>query len=308
MKNLLIILSITFGNISFAQSDTATEARRTDLKHLIEINRDSSSTTFNNPEGLRLSGMTATQALAVIPAFLETNDPVAKQVCWSMIGRAILHSQNIPSERRSLVELLCRFYLHSDFDIQTVDNVLFQLHADDFNDVSKKYIASLFSPLPKYDNGIIAKLAAMAQIRELIPSMWIIAKKDINNIQRKDVEVLSALARLGDEEANALLCQYYLSERSKGDKNGDILRYVLQSEHLAFTLSQSSLDCLLNDFNTIDISLQQNGNDYFWWPSAHLARQIVQMVKDYPYDREYVRPAQLKEWLATNPHPIIKEK
>jgi hypothetical protein len=78
---------------------------------------------------------------------------------------------------------------------------------------------------------------------------------------------------------------------------------------LAFALHPATLNCLLLDFQKIDLDEKEVGSDYFWCPADFLGEQISQMLKNYPYKKSIrFDRYQLKDWLKTNPDLEIAEK
>lgn len=294
-----------------AQQDTATETLRNDLKRLLSINTGLGYTTFDNPEGGRIeSNATAAQIIEIVPPFLATNDPVAKKVCWPILGRAVLQKKNTLEQRRAIVQIICRHYLQNNEDLQTVDNILIQLHSKDFNEASKKHINKLLETGTNFYLAEAAQIIAMAQLKEKIPVLWSFVEKDIAEMERSDAVVLSALARMDDNIAAEKLCQLYQLERKKPDQKGLAKRHsVTRATELAFALHRTTLFCLLADFNQIDLNEKESGADYFWWPAQFLGEKIVSMLHNYPVMKEFgFDPYQLKYWLSMTHVFEISEK
>ncbi len=292
-------------------TDVKTDSLRNDFNRLLLLNTGINYATFNNPEGARIQSVaTAAQIIAIVPPLLATGDPVAKKVCWSIVGRALLHKPNTLTERKSLVEILCQYYLQSDYDLQTIDNILVQLHADDFSEASKNHIRILFNPAPKFSYGDAARIVAVTQVKESIPALWKIANKNIETMRRGDIDVLASLARMGEKEAAVLLCNYYSSAWNKRERQGVSTKYyVTFANQLAFSLDRTVLDCLVTDFKNFDLSIKTNGGDYFWWPAQHLGKQITDMLKNYLYLKDYnLDPYKLLEWLNSTNKYELKEK
>jgi hypothetical protein len=184
------------------------------------------------------------------------------------------------------------------------------LSEKDFNSNAKKYIGALIDSLPKFSYGNCAQLMAIAQIKKNIPALWKIGKKDIEKMHRADIDVLASLARMGEKEAAVLLCNYYSSAWNKRERQGVSTKYYVSfANQLAFSLDRTVLDCLIADLRSFDISFKEHGSDYFWWPGQHLGIQIVSMLKNYPYPKEYqLDPNKLLEWLNSTDQYELKEK
>jgi hypothetical protein len=155
-----------------------------------------------------------------------------------------------------------------------------------------------------------AHVVAVGQLKEKIPTLWTLVKKDITTMTRSEANILAALARLGENHAAELLCQYYQLERKKPDPTGLVRGYsVTTATALAFALHPVTLNCLLMDFQQIDLDEKEQGSDYYWCPAHFLGEQISLMLKNYPYKKNLnFDRYQLKDWLKTNPDLEVSGK
>jgi hypothetical protein len=282
-----------------------------DFKKLILINSSTEGVhDFSGPEAVNLSNASASQVIEITSPYHRSGILNAKGVCFFYLSHALFKKEISQEQKQQLVEIICRYYLTTDEQVQTNDNVLLMLSEKDFNTNAKKYIAALIDSVPKFSYGNCAQLMAMAQIKKNIPALWKIAKRDIEKMHRADIDVLASLARMGEKEAAVLLCNYYSSDWNKRERQGLATKsYVSFANQLAFSLDRTVLDCLVSDFRNFDLNLRANGSDYFWWPGQHLGRQIVNMLKNYPYPKDYqLDPNKLLEWLNSTDQYELKEK
>ncbi len=233
----------------------------------------------------------------------------AKVVCFYYLSHALFKKEISQQQKQQLVEIICRYYLTTDREVQVNDNVLLMLSEKDFNANAKKYIAALIDSVPKFSYGNCAQLNAIAQVKKNIPALWKMVNKNIETMQRDDIDVLASLARMGEKEAAALLCNYYSSAWNKRERPAATKYYVSFANQLAFSLDRTVLDCLVTDLRNFDLSIKDNGHDYFWWPGQHLGKEIAGMIKNYPYPKDYnLDPYKLIEWLNSTNKYELKEK
>jgi len=267
-----------------------------DFKKLVELNSHLENVVnLSHKEAVNiLDKATAPEVIEIVTPYINSGILNTKSLCWSMLADALFKKAKSEIEKQQVVEVLCKNYLSNNTDLQTVDNTLCRLKAKDFNANSKKYLADLIDSLPRFDYRICAKLLAVAQIQESIPVLWKIAKKDIQTIERRDLDILAALARMNEKEAGIILCNFYNSKKNSKD-----FKRVFLAEHMAFSLDKNVLECMIADFKTIDTSITFWEYDSGYWPSSHLAGWIATMIGNYSYPNEefMANPKQLLEWL-----------
>jgi hypothetical protein len=292
-------------------TNESTMAFAEDLKKLVALNSLVEGVhNFAGPEAIKLSNATASQVVEITAPYHQSEILNAKGVCFYYLSHAVLKKEISQEQKQQLVEIICRYYLSTDEEVQTNNNVLLMLSEMDYNANAKKYIAALIDSLPKFSYGDCAQLMAIAQVKKNIPALWKIAKKDIEKMHRADIDVLASLARMGEKEAVILLCNYYSSDWNKRERQGLVIKsYVSFAKQLAFSLDRTVFDCLVADFKNFDLSFKENGGDYFWWPGQHLGKQIADMLTNYPYPKEYnLDPYKLLEWLNSTSKYELKEK
>ena len=267
-----------------------------DFKKLVELNSHLENVVdLSHKEAVNiLDNATAPEVIEIVTPYINSGILNTKSLCWSMLADALFKKAKSETEKQQVVEVLCKNYLSNNTDLQTVDNTLYRLKAKDFNANSKKYIAALIDSLPRFDHRICAKLLAVAQIRESIPVLWKIAKKDIQTMERGDLDILAALARMNEKEAGIILCNFYNSKKNNKD-----FKHVFLADRMAFSLDKNVLECMISDFKTIDTAIKFRESDSGYWPSSHLAGWIATMIGNYPYPNgEFMaNPRQLLEWL-----------
>ena len=309
---LSALLGIAFIKAPCQLSTTeSTQSFAEDLKKLIVINSSTEGVhNFAGPEAVNLSNATASQVVEITSPYHQSEILNAKGVCFYYLSHAVLKKETSHEQKMQLVEIICRYYLSTDREVQVNDNVLLMLREKDFNANAKKYIGALIDSLPKFSYGNCAQLMAVAQVKKNIPALWKIANKNIETMQRGDIDVLASLARMGEKEAAVLLCNYYSSAWNKRERQGVSAKYyVTFANQLAFSLDRIVFDCLVADFKNFDFSFKENGGDYFWWPAQHLGKQIAEMLTNYPYPKDYnLDPYKLLEWLKSTNKYELKEK
>jgi len=299
MKNFILIMILLLTAFSKMKSQVNSNISKNtfskDFKKLVELNSHLEHVVdLRHKEAVNiLDHATATQVVEIVTPYIQSGILNTKSLCWSMLADALFKKAKSGAEKQKIVEVLCKNYLSNNIDLQTVDNTLFRMKAKDFNANSKKYIAALIDSLPRFDNRICAKLLAVAQIRESIPVLWKIAK-DIQTMEKGDLDILAALARMNEKEAGIILCNFYNSKKNNKD-----FKHVFLAEHLAFSLDKNVIDCMIADFKTIDTAIKFSEYDSGYWPSSHLAGWIATMIGNYPYpnDEFMAKPKQLLEWL-----------
>ena len=290
VRFLAMILVAAFLNAHSQPAGSAsTQYFAGELKKLMALNSPfEGHLDFSGPEAISLLNASASQTITITAPFHRSVVPNAKEVCFYLLSHVLFKKEISPEEKTQLVELICENYLTTDREVQIHDNVLLQLSEKDFTAKAKKHIASLIDSFPAFSFGSCAQLCSIAQIRETIPALWSMVNKDIKEMQRADIDVLASLARMGENKAAKLLCDYYSSAWNKRDRPGvGAFYYVTFANMLAFSLAPIVLDCLVADFRNFDLTIRERGNDYFWWPAQHLGIQITNMLRNYPYSKDY---------------------
>jgi hypothetical protein len=298
----IIKLFITFLSIGFLKANCqeitaiSTQAFSDELKKLVTLNSSIPNLIdLSSKEAINITtNASARQIMEITHPYLTSTITNAKTLCLDLLNVALFKKAEKEIEKQQIVEILCKNYLNTDYEIQIVDNSLLRLSEKDFNPASKKYITALIKSEPKFDYAICAKLVAIAQIKESIPTLWKIANKKIETMTRSDVDILASLARLNEKQAGSLLCDYYNSTKNRTD-----YRYIIISTNLAFSLDSAVLDCLIKDFKTLDIKTSFRDGDSFYYPAGHLGANIAAMLKNYPYAKQefQVDTNQLLNWL-----------
>lgn len=299
--NIVKVL-ITFLSIGFLKANCqeitaiSTQTFSDELKKLVTLNSSIPNLIdLSGKEAINITtNASAGQIIEITHPYLTSTITNAKSLCLSLLNEALFKKAEKEIEKQQIVEILCKNYLNTNDEIQLVDNSLLRLSEKDFNPASKKYIAALIKPGPKFDYAICAKLAAIAQFKESIPVLWKIANKKIETMTQSDVDILASLARLNEKQAGSLLCDYYNSTKNRTD-----YRYVFISKNLAFSLDSSVLDCMIKDFKTLDIKKSFRDGDSFYYPAGHLGANIAAMLKNYPYAKQEFQADtnQLLTWL-----------
>jgi hypothetical protein len=275
------------------------------LKNLVALNSSSNGAfDLSTIDAVHLGQASFRQIVQVTAPYLHAS-PQARHICHHFLLRFLYPLKN-PLERQELLEILCRNFLH-DERFNLMNNALFLLSEKDFNDTAKKYVAGLIKDLgTTYYFGSAAQLLSTAQITRSIPALWKIVDTNFKKMQHRDIEVLASLARMNEKKAGILLVAYYNSQFNYfGDlptKQGDFWRHFLIAKKLAFSLDSSVLNCLINEFRSIDINYAFRDGDTGFYPAQYLGASIVSMIKNYPYEGESysLKPEQLLAWLATN--------
>jgi hypothetical protein len=300
MRNFILIIillaAVFFKTSSQENTHIPTKVFFKDFKKLVELNSHIESlVVLSGKEAVNiLDNATASQIIEISTPYINSGIINTKSLCWSMLNEALFKKAKSETQKQEIVEIFCKNYLSNESDLQMIDNTLLRLKAKDFNVNSRKYIAALIEILPRFDYSTCAKLLAVAQIKESIPVLWKIAKKNIQTMERRDLDVLAALARMNEKEAGIILCNYYNSKRNNED-----YKHVFLAEHMAFSLDKNVLECMIADFKTIDTSITFWEYDSGYWPSSHLAGWIATMIGNYSYPNEefMANPKQLLEWL-----------
>jgi len=287
-----------------------------DLKKLIVINSSIEGLyNFAGPEAINLSNASPSQVIEITSPYHNSEIMNAKGVCFYYLSHALFKNEIAQQQKQQIVEIICRYYLTTDREVQVNDNVLLMLSEKDFNANAKKYIGALIDSLPKFSYGNCAQLMAVAQVKKSIPALWKIANKNIETMERSHIDILTSLARMGEKEAAVLLCKYYSSAWNKRERPAAATKYyVTFAKQLVFSLDTTVFDCLVEDFKNFDLSIKENsrdyyGRDYFWWPGQSLGIQITDMLKSYPYPKDYnLDPYKLLEWLKSTNKYELKEK
>ena len=315
LKVKLVLILITAGFINIhcrAQTNDSTLAFAKSLKKLITLNSlHDGSIDLSGREAINLeANATTAQLIEITAPYLKSKITNAKKLCIFLLTGALFKKAKSLEQRQQIVEIVCKYYLTNSTEIQIIDNVLLQATEKDFNANAKKYIAALMDSVPKFSYGICAQLSAIAQVKESIPAIWKVVNRDITTMQGADIDVLASLARMGEKEAGVLLCNYYNSEWCKREKPGLLIKsYVRFAKQMAFSLDRTVLDCLISDFRNFDMTIKDNGVDYFWWPASYLGTQIAGMLKNYPYQKEFqFDPHQLLGWLNATSRYELADK
>ena len=294
-------------NINSQETDTnSTQRFSEDLKKLVALNSSLPNVVdLRHKEAVNImTNATARQIVKITAPYINSTILNAKNLCLSLLNDALFKKAKIQLQKQEIVEMLCKNYLSNDHDIQVVSGSLFRLTEKDFNPAAKKYIAELLDPEPRSFHSIVGKLLAVAQVRESIPWLWKVVNKDIKMMTHHDVDILASLARMNEKQAARLLCGYYNNTKNRTD-----YRYIFISGNLAFSLDSTVLNCMVNDFKTLDLEKVFRDGDTGFYPAGHLGTGIAMMLKNYPYQRDfYVDTKLLLNWLNQQKQVDLVEK
>jgi hypothetical protein len=122
------------------------------------------------------------------------------------------------------------------------------------------------------------------------------------------IDILASLARMNEKRASVLLCKFYDSTKNRTD-----YRYVFIAESMAFSLDSVVMECLIDDFKSIDPAIKFSQGDSGYWPSWILGEQIIAALKFYVQKKfigiDYFEPHKLRDWLdnPANSHDLVEK-
>lgn len=294
MKVLFLVL-FSFSIVCLGQQNN--DSLKTDLKEemkkLVELNSFTESLIdLSGKEAVNISeNTTVKQMIELTAPYINSKILNSKKLSLFLLFHAFSNKAKKLSERRKIVEIVCRNYLNED-EIQLLSNFLSLLREKDFSRIAKKQVAELIYSKSNYAEN--SKWLAYAQITQSIPYLWKSIKKNSKTLKENDLTVLASLARLGERGAGFILCDYYNSRQNRTD-----YQYVFTAKQIAFSLDKNVLNCLINDFKTMALDWNFRDGDTGFQPAQVVGSAITEMIKNYPYKKgEYnVDNKQLLEWL-----------
>lgn len=301
---LLIVSGFLTANCQ-KKNDIKTKEFADDFKKLIQLNSFMENLiNLSGKEYINISAnATASQIIEITKPYLQASIINARSVCLAVLNIALLEKAESEKRKQEIVEILCRNYLDNE-GIQRATTLL-MMKEKDFNLNAKKYVAALVDSLPKFSHSICFKLLALAQIKSSIAVLWKVVDSNVATMGRTDLDILASLARMNEKKAGILLCNYYNSIKNRSD-----YKQVFVARNLAFSLDKDVLNCMVDDYKTIDIKKFFRDGDTGYHPSQALGGGIASMLKNYPYIKgEYqLDPKQLLDWLNQSGQYDLDEK
>lgn len=301
---VLFLIFFSFSTVCFEKQND--DSLKTDfkkkMKKMVEMNSFTENLIdFSGKEAVNISeNVTVTQMIEVTAHYLNSKILNSKKLSLFLLFHAFSNKAQTLEERQKIVEIVCRNYLNEN-ETLLLNNFISLLSEKDFNKIAKKQVAELIYSKSKYAEN--SKWLAFAQIAESIPFLWKSVKKNPKTLRKNDLTILAALARLGEKNAGVILCDYYRNHKNRTD-----YQYVFNAKQIAFSLDNNVLDCLINDYKTMDIFWNFRDGDTCFIPSQVVGEAITGMIKNYPYQKYNINPKQLLDWLNQNNYYELNEK
>lgn len=299
---LLIVPAVCFGQ----QTDKSLKNDfNEEMKKLVELNSHTENLiNLSGKEAINIyENANVNQVIQITAPYINSKTTNSRKLSLFLLFHIFPKAKTL-TERQQIVEIICQNYLSGN-DIQILDNFLAFLSEKDFNNSAKKEVEKLIYSNFKLDAALKAKWLSYAQIKEASPILWQTVKKNPQFFEQSDLTILASLARLGEKKAGVQICNYYKSTINRTD-----YRYVFTAKQIAFSLDKTVLQCLVDDYKTMDINWKYRDGDTGFIPSQILGGAITEMIKNYPYKKgEYnINAKQLLDWLNRNNHYELNEK
>lgn len=300
---VFFLLFFSFSAICFGQESTNPFAE--DMKRLIEHNNQENYHNLSGKEAVNIyQNANFSQIIEITAPYLNSKVLNAREISLFMLFDAFHKKAKTPAEKQQIVEIICQNFVNEK-EIQIMDNFLALLMEKDFTNSAKKEVEKLISSDSSQNTTHKIRWLSYAQITKSVPVIWAQVKKDKKNFEKRDLIMLASLARLGEKEAGVKLCNYY-----KSTINRTNYEYVFTAKQIAFSFDETVLQCLVDDYKTMDINWNYRDGDTGFTPSQVVGGAITEMIKNYPYKKgEYnIDPKQLLYWLNQNNQYELNEK
>lgn len=310
IRILIVIVLAAFDFINgYGQVKIAvrTEVLATDLKKLIELNSHTPNLiNLSGKESINISdNASVMQVIEITDPYMNDETLNAKSVCIHFLSEVLIKKAETQKQREQVVEILCRNYLNEK-QLYNV-GILLMLKEKDFNSTAKKYIAALIDSPRVFYNATCYKLLGLAQIKKSIPVLWKLISEcsEENGTEYNKLDIWASLARMNEKKAVIILCKYYDSVKNVKGYAG-----VFIAKHLAFSMNDLTLDCLVKNYKKMDLKYVYRDGDSGYTPSQVLGGAITAMLKDYPYKKEEynIDTQLLLDWLNQTKHYELAEK